>query len=87
MKASNSAVKIPAPSKEVIARLAPPEKNYYLNHCTPAMRAMINNAAIKAQDTLRNVGEFGALDMCIKLARFLESQRRVIKTSNRETVI
>ena len=83
-KTLNAVVKIPSPSKEVVGRLAPAEKRYYCEHCTPAMKAIINNAAIKAQDTLRNVGEFGALDMCIKLARFVESQRRVIKTSNTE---
>ena len=77
----NAAVKIPAPSKEVVGRLAPAEKRYYCEHCTPAMKAIINNAAIKAQDTLRNVGEFGALDMCIKLARFVESQKKTVKVS------
>lgn len=79
-KTLNAAVKIPAPARSNIDKLQRAEREYYLTHCTPAMRKMIDNAVIKVQDSLRNVGEFGALDMCIKLARFVESQRRVIKS-------
>ena len=79
-KTLNAVVKIPSPARSNIDKLQRPEREYYLTHCTPAMRKMIDNAVVKAQDSLRNVGELGALDMCIKLARFVESQRRVIKS-------
>ena len=80
-KVSNNVVKIPAPAQSNIDKLQRPEREYYLTHCTPAMRKMIDNAVVKAQDSLRNVGELGALDMCIKLARFVESQKKTVKVS------
>ena len=79
-KMLNAVVKIPSPARSNIDKLQRAEREYYLTHCNAAQRKMIDNAVIKAQDTLRNVGELGALDMCIKLARFVESQRRVIKS-------
>ena len=80
-KMLNAVVKIPSPARSNIDKLQRAEREYYLTHCNAAQRKMIDNAVIKAQDSLRNVGELGALELVIKTARFVESQKKIVKES------